>query len=790
MHTGHRLFAPLAFLLLAGSLRGQDPSAEAKDREAYARHKETSRRLVEWMGSDLRKPEARPHDVAARAELLGRDPKKIREFVRKEIRFEPYPGLQRGAAGVLVSGAGNAPDKSLLLAELLRAAGLEARIVKGTLPRDKAEALVQAGVAAIKARPAHRFEGAFGEGTLQKERLQNLCKDAGIAPDEALRLVEGGVEERKTAWKDVLDLSAREDAFLRAQLEAAKIDAPEPTVREELVRSAQAHAWVQWKEKNAAAWTDADACIADLPEGAAPCASEGEIDPEKDADRFMVALTLQRKVGEKVEAVDVFRHEVPAPETLLRPMKLVIHPTVTKFPDPSEKITPAEFYARIAGHREFFAVLSLGEDELASMVFDYDGTVDKAQLTNGLIGRAMVKAVEGAAGAFGGPKPAAGPKGVLQSLWVDFRASRGGKALWSQRRILLEEGQQATWSPMLKWNLFLQSHEISRGFLRYVRIAQRLQNDGILQKYAEWAATRDFKHVAEMLQMKSGTYPLDLFEQCRARQAFVDQLRGGRAALHFPAPNLFVSGTRTRLHGETKKVCSCYSIDLVENGALVLDSGRPGLLDREATRALGAFDTVLEQVRLREANEGEAVEGTVNFFERARALGLPLRMIRAGEAKALAEAAMPASDVEWIRANADPDSYVIVAADAKAGHCGSAYAWWSVDPRTGRTVGRLTGGRGGAEVAVLRNAMVESAHKIANAACMAAGFALVFAGESGHAAGAFAICQFVGGVARGVALIPKVGIALARVIFIVDVVFSLGEGAQPYFGGHGGGGHE
>jgi hypothetical protein len=86
--------------------------------------------------------------------------------------------------------------------------------------------------------------------------------------------------------------------------------------------------------------------------------------------------------------------------------------------------------------------------------------------------------------------------------------------------------------------------------------------------------------------------------------------------------------------------------------------------------------------------------------------------------------------------------------------------------------------------------MVESAHKIANAACMAAGFALVFAGESGHAAGAFAICQFVGGVARGVALIPKVGIALARVIFIVDVVFSLGEGAQPYFGGHGGGGHE
>lgn len=80
--------------------------------------------------------------LIAQAQALGGDPDQILDFVRTRIGFESYRGSLRGALGTLWSGAGNALDKANLAIALLRAAGVPARYVRGTLDDAQRAALI------------------------------------------------------------------------------------------------------------------------------------------------------------------------------------------------------------------------------------------------------------------------------------------------------------------------------------------------------------------------------------------------------------------------------------------------------------------------------------------------------------------------------------------------------------------------------------------------------------------------------------------------------------------------
>lgn len=71
--------------------------------------------------------------VQSLAARLGYDVDQIFAYVRDEVAYEPYTGSLRGARGTAWSRAGNALDQSSLLVALLRAAGIPARYVDGTL---------------------------------------------------------------------------------------------------------------------------------------------------------------------------------------------------------------------------------------------------------------------------------------------------------------------------------------------------------------------------------------------------------------------------------------------------------------------------------------------------------------------------------------------------------------------------------------------------------------------------------------------------------------------------------
>ena len=81
--------------------------------------------------------------IVAQAAALGHDPQRIFNFVRDTIGYEAYPGSLRGARGTLWSQAGNALDQASLLIALLRASGIPARHVQGTLMETQAQGLIR-----------------------------------------------------------------------------------------------------------------------------------------------------------------------------------------------------------------------------------------------------------------------------------------------------------------------------------------------------------------------------------------------------------------------------------------------------------------------------------------------------------------------------------------------------------------------------------------------------------------------------------------------------------------------
>jgi hypothetical protein len=148
---------------------------------------------------------------------LDFDDMQIIDFMRASIRFEAYEGLLRGAAGTLMSRAGNSLDQAVLTATLLNEAGFEARIVQGSLSASEADRL-----------------------------LRSMWSDEGpAAAARSLTSVPGSV-----LHVELLRLEERSDALARTLLEAmGPLDfaAIESRLLERLRSEVASYFWVEYR---------------------------------------------------------------------------------------------------------------------------------------------------------------------------------------------------------------------------------------------------------------------------------------------------------------------------------------------------------------------------------------------------------------------------------------------------------------------------------------------------------------------------------------------------------------
>jgi hypothetical protein len=144
------------------------------ERLAVVDRLENATRLVESLADSV----APLDDLDALIERLDFEAEHLIDFVQTSVRFEPYAGTLKGAAGTFSSRAGNALDQSLLLAHLLKQAGFDARIVRAQLPSADALRLMQAALGVETESPFPADLPAFNQAL---EELAALI-DASALP--------------------------------------------------------------------------------------------------------------------------------------------------------------------------------------------------------------------------------------------------------------------------------------------------------------------------------------------------------------------------------------------------------------------------------------------------------------------------------------------------------------------------------------------------------------------------------------------------------------------------------
>jgi len=209
-------------------------------------------------------PEAR-YDLEVRAKELGAGIDPVFALVRDEIRFESYAGVLRGASGTYLARAGNAADRSLLLALLLKLKGVPARFAMGRLSTENAERLF-----------AHIFD------------------PPRVAPAPAVPLAETSDAETAGLRERLYARARRDYGVVRSAL-GRNLPAITSPSRKNLLAELERHVWVQAQVDGR--WIDLDTAFPDAVVGKAYTNADETTDalPEK-----LYQWVTLRVIGEKV----------------------------------------------------------------------------------------------------------------------------------------------------------------------------------------------------------------------------------------------------------------------------------------------------------------------------------------------------------------------------------------------------------------------------------------------------------------------------------------------------------
>jgi hypothetical protein len=368
-------------------------------------------------------------EIDALAAKLGSDPNVIFQFVRDQIRYEPYVGVLRGALGALICRSGNSLDRSLLLAALLQKAGLSAQIANGTLSAADARALVLRTFEPSKPRPSALsklsdlnpdLSNALG---VDQQQLQHISAD-----DRTAAIAARG---RLMAYVD------SEADVLTAVLAKAGVEPSGLTLPDQVLAEAQDHYWVRYQDASGA-WIDLDSAFGNAAPGRARTESTRSFDPNAVPDelynRLHVALTLRAAAGTG--------EDDPSDQVLLDQDLRIADlqgKTVTLTSAPVPRVDPFKRGVTLAqvldSAKAYQTTLVVGDQVIAGKGFDLHGQVGGIATPEGVdveqaggIGRANGGLWGGIGGATGGGSEGA-PKntaGHIIGEWVDYTLTSPG----------------------------------------------------------------------------------------------------------------------------------------------------------------------------------------------------------------------------------------------------------------------------------------------------------------------------------------------------------------------------
>jgi Transglutaminase-like superfamily len=601
--------------------------------------------------------------ILAQAMTLGFDRDRILRFVADEVAYEPYAGVLRGATTTLLGHAGNAADKAVLLAALLKASMIESRFVTGTL--DDAAAATLAGTTLDRDAVRARAEVALhGDPAVTLPSVPE--------PDAATlaildRLPE--IDASVTAWaSSAIDTSVRQITEALAGAGIGLPTGPAPLPDTELQR----HLWVQ--ARSGTEWVDLDPTLAGTQPGVAIASAVGEplaTIPDDLRHRLDIDLVLEKVAGGGVTQEAIIEHSAFADE-------LTDVPIAIGHAKPGAlKQLGAGIESVLLGGTRYLAILQIGPTAyvgLSPLILAGGDPADPSA----------------PADPFGG---IAGPReGEAIAEWLELRITAPDGTMSTARRTLFDRiGEAARVAGSVDPTTIPPAQLLDLGpdhsdeFLplttaRFLSVATGAK---------AWP-TPDIPEGQEALALG---IPVQMYHVARDITNAILSLDRG-VAVHLAAPNVTMHSYELAA-GPDGTVSITESLDLLHRsfGVLPVGGAAAGV---PAGVLAGATSHVAERLRGGAGLPADLASGMPGLsvgalFERADADDIGLRVLRGSVP---ADLGYPPEATRRL-ADALADGWVAIAPERPVTMGDEErLGWWLVDPATGATVDMLDDGRG------------------------------------------------------------------------------------------------
>jgi transglutaminase-like putative cysteine protease len=274
-------------------------------------------------------------DVEALARQYA-TPKAAFEFLRDELAFEPYAGVMKGARGTLLTRGGNALDRALLLAALLKQNGIDARIAHARLD---------------DAQQRQLLDGIMSAPPATGRMLATLNAPGNTAPANTSTTVSDAV--------------SRFGPLLEAALKSAGYPGPRDSAQLSLDNLSD-HYWVQARINGVT--TDLDPSRADAQLGQKLTSATGDFDPLQLPDDLFQHIRLRvvadLLTGSELSSVDVLSEEFRAVDLFAKNIRVAIAPRTTA-----------------ANESSMQAILLVGDQRIEGEVFRLSGGPSATEAT-------------------------------------------------------------------------------------------------------------------------------------------------------------------------------------------------------------------------------------------------------------------------------------------------------------------------------------------------------------------------------------------------------------------------
>jgi len=628
-------------------------------------------------------------DVDALARSLT-TPEAAFAYVRDGIALEPYAGIMKGAAGTLVSRGGNSVDRALLLAAILSANGVTARIVRGTLPEAQVAALLQQ-IADTPGAVAHIAR------TLPKTLPVSSVSDAGRRSIEAL---QAQADARARTHRVESEASV---ATVRAVLEKSGFSIGLNRNATQ-VKALQDHFWVQASIGAATIDLDPSLTTAAMNQRIAEPAETYAADrlPETLHHRIGIRIVADMLEGARVSTKEVLRTDANAVDLFNQNVRVAVAPQ------------------NIARNQNTYqAEVTLGRAPAVVKTFQIRPVPGSATPARGGAG--------GLLGAFGaGPEPTPEAAAVLGRLSVEVISNAPLLGETRYRRVVVDRLEGDTGEPRLQSGtddddsvrmLLLQVWDgaIDVGAVHplhvFMRELEAIKAEQAMTELALAAKYLDQPFTAESLA--AGHLPpklVSFFFYSGLTHDLIAAENAPRVREYHLRPRLAFFRHGVVVHDWSKPGVSRRfqdSIDLVSE-----PYGFVGPHDDAITLGLkvGVADTALERAFAKKGGDFN----TVPLFTAAGDQKIAVSAAGSGQESAVEQLPVPAAIRGVLRGEMALGRTLVLPARLVELNDVRTFGWWTLDPESGVPLGQmeLGAGQGAVESSALTEKVMEMSHVI------------------------------------------------------------------------------